>query len=292
MKWIEAKTLLQNVSYGEEWFGIQYNMNLYRGCNHGCIYCDSRSDCYHIENFDEVKAKKNVEILLEKELMSKRKRGIIGIGSMSDPYNAFEKKYEITRKALLLIEKYGYGVCMQTKGILVTRDIDILKNIHKRASVCIGVTITTYDDTLSRILEPYAPVSSQRWEAVRKLSEEGIFTGILLSPVLPFITDTEENIRKMVFLASQNGAKFIYTYLGVTLRENQRVYYYDALQNYDKELVSKYKSTYKDKYLCLTTHQNLWNVFTEACEKYGILYKMEDIIKAYHKEKKQISFFE
>lgn len=290
MEWIEAKSLLQTVSHGDNWFGIEYNVNLYRGCHHGCIYCDSRSDCYHIQNFDEVRGKKNISSLLERELASKRKKGIVGIGSMSDTYNVFEKKYELTRKALFLLEKYGFGVCLQTKSSLVTRDIDILVKMQKRGSVCIGLTITTYDDILSRKIEPFAPVSSQRFAAVHDLSKAGIFTGILLSPVLPFITDTEENIRKMVYLAHQNGAKFIYTYLGVTLRENQREYYLQALQKNFPELVDIYKKKYGNKYLCLTPSQNLWKTFTEECQKYGILYKMDDIIKGYKKETQQISF--
>jgi DNA repair photolyase len=292
MKFILAKTIIQNVKSSSEWFGKDFNMNLYKGCPHGCIYCDSRSNCYHIENFDEVRIKKDVIEILNNELKSKKKKGVIGIGSMSDTYNPFETKYEITRRALELIEYYGYGISIETKSYLITRDIDIFKNINKKSSVILKLSITTADDALSKIIEPNVSVSSERFKAVKELSEAGLFVGVLLIPVIPFITDTEENIRQIVKLAYENGAKFIFSMDSVTLRENQRDHFYKKLDLYFPTLKEKYIETYGDKYICSSLNKNLAKVFKEECKKYNLLYKMDDIIKAYKKEEivEQINF--
>ena len=195
MEFMEAKTILSRVAHSEEWFGIDYNMNLYKGCCHKCIYCDSRSNCYNIKDFDRVRSKKNVIELLNKELKSKRKKGVIGIGAMSDTYNPFEKKYEITKKALELISYYNFGVSIETKSNLIVRDIDIFKEIQKDADVILKFTITSADDNLSKIIEPNVCVSSERLKAMKQLSNNGLFVGTLLTPIIPFITDIEENIR-------------------------------------------------------------------------------------------------
>ena len=294
MEFIKAKTILSKVKYGDEWYGVDYNMNLYRGCPHGCIYCDSRSNCYHIDNFDISKGKENAINILEKEL-SKNKRGIVGIGSMSDTYNPMEKTYEQTRNALKLIEKYNYGVSIDTKSDLILRDLDILKEINKKNKVIIKFTITTPKDKLSKIIEPNVCVSSKRLEAIKILTDNNIFTGIMLNPVLPFITDKEEDIKELVRLAHEHGVKFIHTYMGMTLRENQRDYYYDKLDKNFKGIKEKYIKYYKNNYICtVPNYKRLYKIFKEECDKYGILYNMEDIIKAYKKEIKeneQISLF-
>ena len=294
MEFIKAKTILSKVKYGDEWYGVDYNMNLYRGCPHGCIYCDSRSNCYHIDNFDVPRGKENAINILEKEL-SKNNRGIIGIGSMSDTYNPMEKTYEQTRNALKLIEKYNYGVSIDTKSDLILRDLDILKEINKKNNVIIKFTITTPNDKLSKIIEPNVCVSSKRLEAIKTLTDNNIFTGIMLNPVLPFITDKEEDIKELVRLAHEHGAKFIHTYMGMTLRENQREYYYNKLDNNFKGIKEKYIKYYKNNYMCaVPDYKRLYKIFTEECDKYGILYNMKDIINAYKKEIKeneQISLF-
>ena len=229
MEFIKSKTILSKVKYGNEWFGIDYNMNLYRGCSHGCIYCDSRSNCYHIDNFDVPKGKENALILLENELSKKKDKGVIGIGSMSDTYNPFEKEYEQTRGALKIISKYNFGVSIDTKSDMILRDIDLLKEINLKNNVIVKFTITTSSDELSKMIEPNVCVSSKRFQAIKILSDNGIFAGIMMNPVLPFITDSEENIKKIVKLAHESGAKFIHTYMGMTLRENQRDYYFKKL---------------------------------------------------------------
>ncbi len=293
MEYISAKTILTSTKNGNMWFGIDYNMNLYKGCPHGCIYCDSRSNCYKIEYFDRVRIKENVIEIFEKEIKSKRKSGVIGIGAMSDTYNPFEKKHEITRKALEIISNSGFGVAIDTKSNLITRDIDILKDINSKADVILKLTITTADDELSKVIEPNVCTSSDRFSAIKKLSDEGLFVGTLLTPIIPLITDSEENIKKIIELSAKNGAKFIYSIGGVTLRENQREYFYDKLDKYFPGLKEKYIRTFGNKYYCKSINKNLALIFKKECEKYGLLYKMEDIIKAYKKEKidNQLSLF-
>ncbi|MDE6469720.1 MAG: radical SAM protein [Eubacterium sp.] len=282
MEFIKAKTLLTKVKNGDMWYGIDYNMNLYRGCSHGCIYCDSRSNCYHIDNFDVVRGKENALSILENELVRKKQKGVIGIGAMSDTYNPQELKYELTRGALRLIEKYGFGVSVDTKSDLVLRDMDLLKKINEKNDVIVKLTITTPNDDLSRIIEPRVCSSSQRFETVKALNENGIFAGVMMNPTLPFITDKPEDIRQMVYLAHKNGAKFIHTFLGMTLRENQRDYYYRQLAKHFLNLKDRYIKAYGDRYVCnAQNHNYLFGIFKNECDKYGILYDMKDIIRAY-----------
>ncbi len=295
MEFIKAKTILSKVKDGNEWYGVDYNMNLYKGCSHGCIYCDSRSNCYHIDDFDRVRGKDNALLILEQELIKQKEKGIIGIGAMSDPYNPLERKYYQTREALKLISKYGYGVSIDTKSTLILRDIDLLKEINQKNNVIIKFTITTPHDRLSKVIEPNVSLSSERLKAIKELNTNGIFTGIMMNPSLPFITDNEEDIRLLVKLAYSSGAQFIHTYLGMTLRENQRDYYYQKLDKLFPNLKAKYIKYYGNRYNCLVpNYKKLYKVFTEECQKYGLLYQMNDIIKKYKKEIKtneQISLF-
>ncbi len=295
MEFIKAKSILSKEKYGENWYGIDYKMNLYRGCSHGCIYCDSRSNCYHIDNFDEPKGKENALSILENELSKRRETGVVGIGSMSDTYNPYELEYEQTRGALKLLSKYNFGVSIDTKSDLIIRDIDLLKEINSKNNVIIKFTITTPNDELSKIIEPSVCPSSKRFAAIKTLTEAGIFTGIMMNPVLPFITDKEEDIITLVRLAHENGAKFIHSFMGMTLRENQRDYYFEQLDKHFKGLKEKYIDYYKERYNCpVPNYKELYRIFTKECDKYGILYNMPDIIKAYKKEIKeneQISLF-
>lgn len=296
MEFIKTKTILSKVKYGNEWYGIDYNMNLYRGCSHGCIYCDSRSSCYHIDDFDIVRSKENVLNILKQELIKKKTKGVIGIGSMSDTYNPMERKYEITKGALELISKYNYGVAIDTKSDLILRDLDILKEINSKNNVIVKFTITTPNDELSKIIELNVCKTSKRLNAIKTLSDNGIFTGIMMNPTLPFITDNEDDIKKLVKLAYEHGAKFIHTYMSVTLRDNQRDYYFQKLDKHFPNLKEKYIKVYGEKYNCLVpNYQKLYKTFQNECEKYGLLYKMPDIIKAYKKEIKtneQITLFD
>lgn len=287
MQVIKAKSILQKVGgHSNQWFGIDYNINLYKGCSHGCIYCDSRSSCYQIDHFDEVRIKDNEIAILNKELQSKKKKGVVGIGAMSDTYNPFEKNLEITRQALKLLQFYHFGVSIDTKSDLVVRDIDILKQMK---NVIIKFTITTADDELCKKIEPHVCASSARFKAMKALSDNGIFTGVLFTPILPFITDQEDNIRNVIRLAYEHGAKFIYSMFGVTLRENQRDYYYSQLDQLFPGLKEKYQQVFGNNYMCgIRNYSHLKQVFIWECQKYGLLYKMEDIITAYKLENEQI----
>lgn len=292
MELIPAKSILQKASHGEEWFGIDYNMNLYKGCPHQCIYCDSRSNCYQIEDFDRVRGKENEIEILHQELKSKRKKGVIGIGAMSDTYNPFEKQYETTRKALKLISDYHFGVSIETKSNLIVRDIDLFQKMDMTSDVILKLTITTADDELCRKIEPCVCVSSERWKAMKELSNAGLFVGTLLTPILPFLTDSEENIKNVIRLSAENGAKFVFSMGGVTLRENQRDYFLEKLEQLFPNLKEKYIRTFGNQYFCCPLNQNLRKVFEGECKKYGLLYKMQDIIQAYRKKEdgEQLSF--
>jgi len=292
MELIPAKSILQKASHGEEWFGIDYNMNLYKGCPHQCIYCDSRSNCYQIEDFDRVRGKENEIEILHQELKSKRKKGVIGIGAMSDTYNPFEKKYETTRKALKLISDYHFGVSIETKSNLIVRDIDLFQKMNMTSDVILKLTITTADDELCRTIEPCVCVSSERWKAMKELSNASLFVGTLLTPILPFLTDSEENIKNVIRLSAENGAKFVFSMGGVTLRENQRDYFLEKLEQLFPNLKEKYIRTFGNQYFCCPLNQNLRKVFEGECKKYGLLYKMQDIIQAYRKKEdgEQLSF--
>lgn len=294
MEFIEAKTIVSGYCENNSWFGNNYNMNIYKGCVHGCIYCDSRSECYGVEDFDRVRAKENALEIIAKELKSKRRSGVIGTGAMSDPYNLFEKEHRLTRGALELINKYGFGVSIATKSDLITRDIDLLKLVQNHSPVLVKMTITTYDDALCKKIEPNVSVSSKRFRAIKELSENDIFVGVLLMPVLPFIEDNEENIKGIINLAHKSGAKFIYPSFGVTLRQNQREWYYKKLDESFPGLKQKYIQKYGNSYQCTSPKaKELWYLLKRECENLGILYRMPDIINAYKQRYRytQISLF-
>lgn len=284
---IPAKSILsgRGTSIGEySWFGMDFNMNLYKGCSHGCIYCDSRSRCYQVTEFDRVRVKKDELLILEQQLKGKRHKGVIGIGAMSDTYNPLEKTLKITRGALQLIDRYGFGVGIDTKSTLILRDIDLLTKISSQYPSIIKLTITTYDDELSKIIEPHVPVSSERFQALEELHKAGIYAGILLMPILPYINDTKENIIKLVEMAHIHHAKFIYPAFGMSLRDNQRDYYYYQLDRLYPGKRALYEARYHKTYSCDSPHAaKLYKLFTQECRKYGIRYRMNDIINGYKK---------
>lgn len=289
---IPAKTILSSYRAQNPWFGAHYSMNLYQGCCHGCIYCDSRSACYGIERFDTVRVKENALTVLTQELRAKRRTGVVATGSMSDPYNPFEKDLCCTRKALQLLHQYGFGAAIATKSDGITRDIDILQQISANAPVILKLTITTCDDSLAKKLEPHAPLPSQRFAALAKLSQAGLFCGILLMPVLPFLEDTAQNITGIIARAADAGVRFIYPAFGVTLRQNQRAYYYEQLDRLFPMLRDKYVDAYADAYECVSPQaRQLWQLFTTQCAQYGILYRMPQIIDAYQQANTQLSLF-
>lgn len=294
MRSIPAKTIISGYNDDNKWFGNHYNMNIYKGCNHGCIYCDSRSACYGVEDFDEVRYKENALGLIEKELKGKRKKGIVGTGSMSDPYNPLEAELKLTRGALELIRRYGFGVSIATKSDLVCRDTDVLLDISKVAPVLIKMTITTCDDALAKIIEPHVSPPSKRFEALKYLSDLGLYTGILMMPILPFIEDTEANVLGIVEGARASGVKFIYPGLGVTLRQNQRDWYFDKLEDHFPGIKRRYVMTFGTAYSCGSPEAGRLNaLIKERCKSYGILTHMKAIIADYQKGygENQISLF-
>ncbi len=293
MEFVSVKTMMGKTK-DSRWFGTDYNVNIYRGCNHGCIYCDSRSDCYHVEDFDRVRAKSDSLAILEKELSKKRSSGVIGTGAMSDPYNPFEKDYELTRGALKLIHQHEFGVAIATKSPLVCRDIDLLNQIQKHSPVLVKITITAAKDELSKKVETNVAPSSQRFEAIHKLSENDICAGVLLMPILPFLEDDIGNILEIVNRAAAAGAKFIYPAFGVTLRQNQRDHYYKALDKTFPGVRRQYEQAFGEAYSCKARNaKELYGIFAKTCEQKGIAYKMKDIIALYKGpyENRQLNFF-
>jgi DNA repair photolyase len=276
IKEIQAITLLARVKAPDDWFGLYYSMNLYRGCQHQCIYCDSRSECYQIEDFDhDVLVKANAIELLRKELAGKRVIGTIGTGSMNDPYMPLEAQVQLTRRALESIAEYGFPVHIITKSDLVLRDIDLLETISRKTYAAVTFTVTTADDALSKRLEPGAPPSSRRLAALQSLSQRGILTGLALMPVLPFIEDTEENIREIVHLAHASGAKYTLPAFGVTLRDRQRLYYYDKLDRLFPGKRLLYEKSFGERYSAPACNaRNLGRIFAELCRDLGLPTKM------------------
>lgn len=248
-----------------------------------------------MDDFDTVKVKENCLQILRDELRRKVRTGIIGTGAMSDPYNPFEKTELATRHALELIDAFEFGVTVITKSSLITRDIDVYKGIAEHSPVLCKMTITTADDKLCRLIEPKVSLSSERFEALAKMSDEGLFTGITLMPVLPFIEDNEENILNIVRTAHDCGVRIIYPAFGMTLRQNQRDYYYEKLDKLFPGLSDKYKKYFGDRYNCVSPNaKKLWRVFAAECDRFGILYNMKDIIRAYKQGygNTQLSFFD
>ncbi len=294
IKPIHAKTILSRMADPKGWFAARYNMNLYRGCEHRCVYCDSRSDCYGIEHFDqELLVKVNAIELLEKELPRKRIKGTISTGAMTDPYTPAEKEYRLTRQALELIDRFGFGVHITTKSDLITRDIDVLSHISRiRASV--SFTLTTTDDELARKVEPGAPSPSRRLEAMARLTEAGVHVGVDMMPILPFIEDTEENILSIVRRASEVGAKYIFPAFGTTMRSGSREYFYDRLDALFPGLRARYELTFRDRYECASPNKGrLRQVFAEECRRLGLLHDTAQINASFvSNEPKQLDLFQ
>lgn len=275
IKEIEAKSILTYNKYPESWFGVNHNMNLYRGCQHGCIYCDSRSNCYHIDDFDgEILVKINGPELLEAALRKKRKKVTIGSGAMSDCYMPIEASYELTRRCLEIIEKYKMRLHIATKSNLILRDIDLIEKIAV-GYANIAVTITTADDALAKIIEPHAPTSTERFETITKLRARGINAGVLLMPQLPYIMEDRAHIDSIVEGLVRSDASFVVSSFGMTLRDGNRDYYYDQLKAYRPELVDKYTARFGLQYgVGCVNYEKLKPYFIQLCKENNISMKM------------------
>lgn len=271
IKEIQAQVLLAHSKQPDSLFGLKYNMNLYRGCCHRCVYCDSRSECYQIENFDrDVLVKVNAIELLRKELASKRVKGPIGLGSMNDPFMPLPPGVSLTGQALAVIAEFGFPVHIITKSALVLQELETLRRISQ-VYASISFTVTTADDALAAKVEPGSSRPSARFAAMKTLAAHGIQTGVTMMPILPFIEDNEENITAIVEQAAENGASYIIPWMGMTMRDRQRAYYYRQLDLLFPGIREKYESTYGDRYSCDTPNApQLYRLFNALCKKHHI----------------------
>lgn len=295
MEYEQAKQLLTPIKADmEHFFYFDWVMNLYRGCSHGCIYCDSRSLCYHLDHFDTIRPKANALQLLEKELTAKRKKGIISMGAMSDPYNPLEERLRLTRGALELMLRHGFGVSYTTKSALCARDADLLSRIGQHAPVSARITITCAEDDLCRRIEPHVSPSSERFAALRTLADHGIHAGVWLNPVLPFITDTEENILGVVRKAAEAGAKFVICFFGMTLRSGNREYYFNALEEEFPGVRAQYLTAFGNAYECASPNAHrLYQLFTSECDRLGLAWRFADVNQGMLcRQPRQISLFD
>ncbi len=291
MHFVEAKGILTANGGG-------CGMNIYRGCTHGCIYCDSRSCCYHFtHSFEDIEVKRNAPELLEKALRSKRRRCMIGTGSMSDPYMHCEEDLRLTRKCLEIILRYGFGAAIQTKSDRILEDIDLLDEINRTARCVVQITLTTYDDGLCRILEPNVCNTKRRIEVLERMRERGIPTVVWLTPVLPFINDTEENIRAILDACVRTGVKGIIDFgMGLTLREGDREYYYAALDRHFPGMKERYVKCYGNAYeLPSPKAGELSDLLQEVCRENDILSTPDDcfrFINEFPEKYPQMSLFD
>ena len=275
MHYVEAKGLLT----GKDGY---FGMNIYRGCTHGCIYCDSRSTCYQFKHpFEDIEVKQNAPELLEKALRSKRKKCMIGTGSMSDPYMHCEEQLQLTRRCLEIIYQYGFGAAVLTKSDRILRDLDLLEVINRQAKCVVQMTLTTYDDDLCRILEPNVCTTKRRIEVLGKMQEKGIPTVVWITPILPFINDTEENITAILDNCIRTGVRGIICFdMGLTLREGNREYFYAALDKYFPGLKEKYIRHYGNSYILTSPNAaKLMKIFRKTCRDHNILYTPEDCFR-------------
>ena len=267
MHFVDAKGILTGS-------GGRYGMNIYRGCSHGCIYCDSRSRCYQFTHaFEDIEVKQNAPELLEKALKSKKRRCMIGTGAMSDPYMHCEEELRLTRKCLEIIRQYGFGAAIQTKSDRILRDIDLLDAINRTAKCVVQMTLTTYDDDLCRILEPNVCNTRRRIEVLEEMQKRGIPTVVWMTPILPFINDTEENITSILNECVRVGVKGIINFgMGLTLREGDREYYYAALDRHFPGMKQRYIRRYGNAYVLPSPKAGeLMEIFRRRCRENDIL---------------------
>ena len=291
MHFVDAKGILTgNSGY--------YGMNIYRGCSHGCIYCDSRSKCYQFTHaFEDIEVKQNAPELLEKALRSKRKKCMIGTGAMSDPYMHCEEELRLTRKCLEIIHKYGFGAAIQTKSDRILRDIDLLDEINRSAKCVVQITLTTYDDDLCSILEPHVCNTKRRIEVLEIMRDRGIPTVVWLTPILPFINDTAENITSIMNECVRTGVKGIIDFgMGLTLREGDREYYYAALDKHFPGMKQRYIRKYGNAYeLPSPNAKELAAIVKKICKENGMLSTPEECfsyMRELPEKNPQISIFD
>ena len=287
MHFIQTKSILS----------ARNGMNLYRGCQHGCIYCDSRSRCYHMDHrFEDVAVKENAVELLDLTLRRKRRPCMIGTGSMSDPYTPIEEELRLTRRALEVIERHGCGIAIQTKSDRILRDLDLLQRINRRSKAVVQMTLTTMDDGLCKLIEPNVCPTSRRIEVLKAFQRAGIPTVVWLCPILPWLNDTEENIRGIVEACADAGVKGIICFgMGLTLRDGSREHYYTQLDRNFPGLKERTMRTYGSAYELRSAHdRELTALFHRLCAKYGIWHDNDRIFRwmSQMEDPEQLSFFQ
>lgn len=256
----------------------QNGINVYRGCTHGCIYCDSRSTCYQMDHpFEDVAVKVNAPELLEDALRRKRQRCMVGTGSMCDPYLPLEAETRLTRRCLEVILRQGCGVSLLTKSDLVLRDLDLLAEISRRTKAVVCTTFTTFDEDLCAVLEPNVCTTRRRFEMLRQMHQAGVRTGVWLCPILPFLNDSEENLRGLLAYCFAAGVEVIVNFgMGVTLRDGDRQYFYAQLDRHFPGLRERYVQTFGDRYQCLSPNApRLTRMLREACRERKVLCEPE-----------------
>ena len=273
-------------------------MNIYRGCTHGCIYCDSRSDCYGFDHrFEDIAVKQNAPELLEDALRRKRKPCMIGTGAMCDPYMHCEESLGYTRKCLDIIDKYECGVAIQTKSARILRDIDLLEKINRHSKAVVQITLTTYDENLCRIIEPNVSTTKQRYEVLKECQKRGIPTVVWLCPILPYINDTEENLRGILGYFFDSGVVGIINFgFGVTMRSGNREYFYGKLDEHFTGMKERYIKRFGDAYECPSDNSaSLWSIFRQECRAHGVMQNPGEIfayMNEYPTVNKQMSLFD
>lgn len=263
----------------------QNGMNIYRGCTHGCIYCDSRSKCYRMEHdFEDIEVKINAPMLLEEALRKKRSKCMIGTGSMCDPYMHLETELNLTRKCLEWIERYGFGLSILTKSDRILRDLELLKSINRKSKCVVQMTLTTYDENLCKILEPAVSTTRKRYEVLKTMRDNGIPTVVWLDPILPFINDTEENLMGILNYCKEAKVYGIICFgMGLTLRDGNREYFYQKLDQHFPGLKEKYHSKYGYRYdIKSDRNEKLMRIFYQECRAKGIVCNNDDIFRYLH----------
>lgn len=273
-------------------------MNIYRGCQHGCIYCDARSKCYQMNHrFEDIEVKENAPELLENALKRKRRKCMIGMGAMSDPYIPLEKELKLTRRCLEIINRYGFGVTVQTKSASVMRDIDLFTKINDKSKAVLQMTLTTADESLCRIIEPNVSVTKERFETLKAFHENGIPSVVWFSPFLPFINDTKENIDGLLKYCIDAKVRGIICFgIGLTLRDGDREYFYSRLDKHFPNMKGRYIYTYGNSYQLTSSNNNvLMNRISEVCRNHGIMFGVENVFSYLHKfesKAEQLSLFD
>lgn len=263
----------------------QNGMNIYRGCTHGCIYCDARSTCYQMQHeFEDIEIKSNAVELLEKSLRSKRRKCMIGTGAMSDPYLQAESRLQLTRKCLELIDEYGFGLAIQTKSDLILRDLDLLRSINRKSKCVVQITLTTHDENLCKVLEPNVCTTKRRAEILNIMRDEGIPTICWMTPMLPFINDTEENIRGILdYCIKAKVYGILFFNIGVTLRDGDRQYFYQKLEEHFPGLKEKYIRTYGNAYeIPSPNNKYLTGLVRNECRKQGVVCNTKQLFDYMH----------